>query len=94
VPMMPVVYGKSETTRHILLYSILLFAMSLVLFSVGQMGMLYLSAALILNAAFVAGAVRLWRKPSPAIAWSLFRFSIYYLALLFGAIAADTFIRL
>jgi protoheme IX farnesyltransferase len=89
VPMMPVVYGKSETTKHILLYSILLFAVCLVLFSVGKMGLIYLGATIVLNAAFVAWAVRLWRKPSPAIAWGLFRFSIYYLALLFGAMALD-----
>ena len=94
VPMMPVVYGKSETTKHILLYSILLFAMSLVMFSVGHMGLIYLVTALVLNAAFIGWAVRLWRRPAPATAWGLFRFSIYYLALLFGAIAADTLIRI
>ena len=93
VPMMPVVYGKAETTKHILLYSILLFAMSLVLFSVGRMGWLYLGAAIALNGAFIAGAVRLWRKPTPAAAWGLFRFSIYYLALLFAAMAADALLR-
>ena len=89
VPMMPVVYGKSETTKHILLYSILLFAVCLVLFSVGKMGLIYLSTAVILNTAFVAWAVRLWRKPTPGIAWGLFRFSIYYLAVLFAAMAVD-----
>lgn len=93
VPMMPVVYGKSETTKHILLYSILLFAMSLVLFSVGRMGFVYLTAAIVLNAAFVAWAVRLWRKPAPTTAWGLFRFSIYYLALLFAAMAVDAVVR-
>jgi heme o synthase len=92
VPMMPVVYGKAETTKHILLYSILLFAMSLVLFSVAHMGLIYLGSAIALNAAFIGWAVRLWRKPAPSTAWSLFRFSIYYLALLFAAIAADTLI--
>jgi protoheme IX farnesyltransferase len=94
VPMMPVVYGKAETTKHILLYSILLFAMSLVLFSVGHMGFIYLFSAIVLNAAFVAGAVRLWRKPAPATAWGLFRFSIYYLALLFAAMATDALVHL
>jgi protoheme IX farnesyltransferase len=93
VPMMPVVYGKAETTKHILLYSILLFAMSLVLFSVGHMGLVYLSSALVLNAAFVGVAVKLWRKPTPTTAWALFRFSIYYLALLFAAMAADALVR-
>jgi protoheme IX farnesyltransferase len=89
VPMMPVVYGKSETTKHILLYSILLFAVCLVLFSVAKMGLIYLVATVVLNAAFIGWAVRLWRKPSPGTAWGLFRFSIYYLALLFAAMAVD-----
>jgi heme o synthase len=89
IPMMPVVYGKSETTKHILLYSILLFAVSLVLFSVAQMGVIYLTATIVLNGAFIAWSVRLWRNPSAATAWGLFRFSIYYLALLFAAMALD-----
>ena len=93
VPMMPVVYGKAETTKHILLYSILLFAMSLVLFSVAHMGFVYLGAAIALNGAFIGWAVRLWRRPTPSTAWGLFRFSIYYLGLLFAAAAADTLIR-
>ena len=89
VPMMPVVYGVKETTRHILLYSLLLFAMCLALFSVARMGLIYLGAALVLNAAFVAGAIRLYRNPNPSNAWGLFRYSIYFLGALFVAIALD-----
>ncbi|MDQ3982650.1 MAG: heme o synthase [Actinomycetota bacterium] len=89
VPMMPVVYGREETAKHVLLYSFLLLAMSLVFFSVAKMGAIYLGAALILNAVFVYGAIRLYRNTAPTVAWWLFRFSIYYLALLFGAMAAD-----
>ena len=89
VPMMPVVYGRQETTRHILLYSILLFAMCLAFFAVGQMGLIYLIATLVLNGVFIAWAFKLWRNPTPKSAWGLFRFSIYYLALLFGAMAFD-----
>ena len=93
VPMMPVVYGHRETAKHVLLYSLLLLAMSLVLFSVGRMGLVYLASALLLNGAFIAGAVKLYRKPEVEVAWGLFRFSILYLALLFVAIAADVLIR-
>ncbi|MDQ3915545.1 MAG: heme o synthase [Actinomycetota bacterium] len=89
VPMMPVVYGREETAKHVLLYSILLLAMSLVFFSVAQMGAIYLAAALILNGIFIYGAIRLCRNTVPTVAWWLFRFSIYYLALLFGAMAVD-----
>ena len=92
VPMMPVVYGREETAKHIVLYSFLLFAMCLVFFSVGRMGVLYLAAALVLNGVFIAGAVRLWRNPTTKIAWGFFRGSIYYLALLFGAMAIDQLI--
>jgi protoheme IX farnesyltransferase len=89
VPMMPVVYGRTETAKHILLYSFLLLAMSLIFFSVAKMGVVYLASALALNGAFIYWAIRVWRDPAPRVAWSLFRFSIYYLALLFAAMAVD-----
>ena len=92
VPMMPVVYGVKETTRHVLLYSFLLFAMCLALFSVARLGLFYLGAALVLNGAFIAMAIKLYRKPDAQNAWWLFRLSIYYLALLFAAIAVDVIV--
>lgn len=92
VPMMPVVYGREETAKHILLYSFLLLAMSLVLFSVGRFGAVYLVAAVGLNGAFIWHALRLYRNPQPRVAWGLFRFSIYHLGLLFAAMAVDTLI--
>jgi heme o synthase len=92
VPMMPVVYGKEETTKHILLYSWLMFAMCLVFFSVARMGWIYLVSAIVLNVFFIAGAFRLNRAPSPKRAWGLFRYSIYYLMALFGAVALDVFL--
>jgi protoheme IX farnesyltransferase len=93
VPMMPVVYGRQETTKHILLYSLLLFAMCLAFFSIARMGIVYLGAALLLNAGFIFYAVRLWRRPEARLAWDLFRYSIYYLALLFCAAALDELLR-
>jgi protoheme IX farnesyltransferase len=89
VPMMPVVYGRNETAKHILLYSFLLLAMSLIFFSVARMGAIYLISALALNGTFIFWAIKVRHDPSPRIAWSLFRFSIYYLALLFAAMAID-----
>ena len=93
VPMMPVVYGREETTKHILLYALLLFAMCLAFFSVGRMGLFYLGSAIALNSVFVWHAVRLYRRPEPRVAWALFRYSIYFLALLFAAAAVDQLIR-
>ncbi|HWC13118.1 MAG TPA: heme o synthase [Actinomycetota bacterium] len=90
VPMMPVVYGKTETTRHILLYSFMQLAMCLAFFSTAKMGALYLAATLLLNGLFIAWAFKLYRDPTAKRAWGLFRFSIYFLALLFAAMAVDT----
>ena len=92
VPMMPVVYGREETTRHMVLYCFLLTAVSLAFFSVAKMGLIYLGSALILNAAFTGWAIRLHRDPTTRRAWGMFRFSIYYLALLFLAMAVDQLI--
>ena len=94
VPMMPVVYGREETSKHILLYSFMLLAMCLAFFSVGRMGLIYLGSAVVLNAMFIWYAVKLYRKPQPRIAWGMFKFSIYYLALLFASMAADQLITL
>ena len=58
------------------------------------MGLIYLGATVALNAVFITWAFKLWRKPSSKSAWGLFRFSIYYLALLFGAMALDVFVRI
>ncbi len=94
VPMMPVVYGRQETVKHILLYSFLLLALCLAFFSVAKAGLIYLGAAAILNAIFIWYAVRLYRRPEPRIAWGMFKYSIYYLALLFIAAAVDQLIVL
>ena len=93
VPMMPVVYGREETAKHILLYSLLMFAVSLAFFSVARMGLVYLVSALVLNAGFISYAVRLYRDPQPRVAWTMFKYSIYFLALLFASMALDTYIR-
>ena len=89
IPMLPVVRGPEETRRQILLYSLVLFATTLVLYPVAHMGPAYLGTAVILGGLFVYLALRLWRERSPALAVRLFKFSIAYLALLFAAVAAD-----
>lgn len=89
VPMLPVVRGAVETARHILAYSVLLVGVTLVFGAVGGMGVLYLSAALLLGGIFLAHAVRLLRDQSERVAMGLFRYSISYLGLLFTAMAVD-----
>jgi protoheme IX farnesyltransferase len=97
VPMLPVVRGVPETTRQIGLYTILMVAISLVLFAVARMGPIYLAAALILGGLFLRQAWQLWRRgsseeESTAGAIRLYRYSISYLTLLFAAIALDTLV--
>jgi heme o synthase len=89
VPMLPVVRGEDETRRQIFLYSLVLFATTLLLYPIGRMGPVYLAAAVVLGGAFVWRALQLWREPSPARAWGLFKYSIVYLAALFGSVAVD-----
>jgi protoheme IX farnesyltransferase len=89
IPMLPVVRGAGETRRQILLYSLVLFGTSLLLVPFGRMGAVYAAAAIVLGGWFVMRALRLWRSASPVDSMRLFRFSILYLALLFGAVAVD-----
>lgn len=89
IPMLPVVVGQDETKRHILLHTLALAAVSLLLFTTGAAGFVYLTSALVLGALFVLYAVRLCRDSSARASVALFRYSIVYLGLLFAAIAAD-----
>ena len=89
VPMLPVVRGESETRRQILLYSLVLFATTLVLVPVGHMGPVYTAAAVALGGSFVYRALQVWRTGDDARTRRLFAFSILYLAGLFGAIGVD-----
>ncbi len=99
VPMLPVVRGIPETTRQIGLYTILMVAISLLLWPVGQMGLIYLGAAVGLGAVFLGQAYRLWRRGgseegSTQGAIALYRYSISYLTLLFLAVAVDALVVL
>jgi heme o synthase len=89
VPMLPVVRGEAETRRQILLYAVLLYAVSQLPFCAGAFGAVYLVCSVVLGAAFIFGAVRLLRSPSRRLALRLYLFSLAYLALLFGAMVAD-----
>ena len=97
VPMLPVVRGIPETTRQIALYTVLMVAISLVLFAVARMGPIYLVAALVLGGLFLRQAYGLWRRgdseeESTAGAIRLYKYSISYLTLLFAAIAVDAIV--
>jgi protoheme IX farnesyltransferase len=89
VPMMPVVRGERETRRHILLYTLLLYAISQLPFCAGAFAGIYLVASMVLGLVFIAGAVRLYRRADRRAALHLYLYSLVYLALLFGAMVAD-----
>ena len=96
VPMLPVVRGTAETTRQILLYTILLVAISLIFFAVARMGLIYLVAAVVMGAVFLWQAAKLNRtvtvEGTTAGAIRLYKFSISYLTVLFAAVAIDALV--
>jgi len=93
VPMLPVVRGARETSTQILYYTVLLVAVTLLLYPAGRMGALYLAAAVALGGAFIWRALELRRDLTGRRAIRLFSFSNTYLALLFCAMAVDAVIR-
>jgi protoheme IX farnesyltransferase len=93
IPMLPVVKGEAETRRQILLYSLLLLALTIVLFAMGTMGYFYLAGAVILGGGLVYLAIRLWRDQSKKWARTLFWYSNMYLAALFAIMVLDRVIH-
>jgi heme o synthase len=93
VPMLPVVRGARETSTQILYYTVLLVAVTLLLYPAGRMGALYLAAAVALGGAFIWRALELRRDLTGRRAIRLFSFSNTYLALLFLAMAVDAVVR-
>ena len=92
VPMLPVTHGVQFTCQHVLLYTAVLFSVSLLPFCSGMSGLLYLAAALALGSIFLAYAARLWLSYSDRLAHATFRYSIVYLALLFAALLVDHYL--
>jgi protoheme IX farnesyltransferase len=89
VPMLPVVRGEAETRRQILLYTVLLYAVTQLPFCAGGLGAIYLVASLLLGGLFIGGAWLLSRRADRRSALRMYLFSLAYLALLFGAMVAD-----
>ena len=90
VPMAPLVWGERETMRNMLWYTLILVPLTLLPVAFGALGVLYLGCAALLGGALLAGVIRVMRaadfqKP----AWSVYKFSLLYLALLFAAMVVD-----
>ncbi len=92
LPMLPITHGPALTRLHILLYTIVLVATTLLPYAIRMAGWIYLAAALALGAVFLAYAWRLYRAYSDALARATFNYSIVYLAALFAALLVDHYI--
>ncbi len=89
IPMLPVVRGERETRKQILLYSILLWAVTQLPFCAGGLGDIYMVSSTVLGGLFIAGAAVLYRRADRRSALRLYLYSLAYLALLFGAMVVD-----
>ena len=92
IPMLPVTHGLAYTRLHVLLYAILLLAVSLLPFATRFAGWPYAVAALLLGARFIQWSVRLYRSQDSAVASATFRYSITYLMGLFAALLVDHYL--
>ena len=91
--MLPVTHGAPYTQLMIVLYTTILFAVSLLPYAIRMSGLPYLAAAVVLGGVFLAHAFRLWRNYSDARARATFRYSIAYLAAIFTALLVDHYLR-
>jgi protoheme IX farnesyltransferase len=93
LPMLPITHGLEFTQFHILLYTIALFATTILPFAVGMSGWPYLVCAVILSGIFLSYAWRIYRNYSDQLARRTFTFSIIYLSLLFAALLIDHYMH-
>jgi protoheme IX farnesyltransferase len=90
--MLPVTHGEAFTRLHLLLYTLLMIAATLLPFASGMAGRFYLGAAVVLDAVFLALAFALWRGYSHALARRTFAYSIFFLAMIFAALMVDHYL--
>lgn len=92
LPMLPITHGAAFTQLQVFLYTLVLFASTLLPFIAGMSGVIYLVCAVILGGMFTGYAWKLWRNYSDAHARRTFRFSIWHLMLLFAALLIDHYV--
>jgi len=93
LPMLPITHGEKYTLLHILLYTLIMVAATILPFVHGMSGYLYLVVALVLGFGFIAHAWRMYRSYSDALAQKTFRYSIVYLSVLFAALLIDHYVK-
>ncbi|MDP2139707.1 MAG: heme o synthase [Gammaproteobacteria bacterium] len=89
IPMLPVTHGEHVTKIHIILYTIIMFLITLLPYLTGMSGPLYLLAAVVLGLGFLAWSLLLMYRPKPSTAMDTFRYSIVYLMVLFVVLLTD-----
>jgi len=93
VPMLPVTHGLEYTRVQILLYTALLFVVTLLPYLTGMSGIIYLASAVVLGFIFLGYAIKICREPeNPKIAFSTFMYSVNYLMILFVALLVDHYL--
>ena len=93
VPMLPVTHGDKYTRLHLLLYTVILTAVTLLPFATRMSGLIYLACALILDGVFIYFAIKIYYRYSDALAKRTFAYSILYLSLLFAALLVDHYAK-
>jgi protoheme IX farnesyltransferase len=89
IPMLPVTHGDKFTRLHVLFYTVVLIAVTMLPYATQMSGLIYVVAALALGGVFLYYAVRIYRDYSDRLAQTTFRYSILYLTLLFAALLLD-----
>ena len=94
IPMLPVTHGEAFTRLHLLLYTLILVAVTLMPFATGMAGLFYLGSALVLDAVFLFYAIVIYVAYTDTVAKRTFAYSIFYLAALFAALMVDHYLPL
>jgi protoheme IX farnesyltransferase len=94
IPMLPVTHGEAFTRLHLLLYTLIMVAASLMPFATGMAGLFYLGCALVLDAVFLVYAVAIYVAYTDSLAKRTFSYSIFYLAMVFAALMVDHYLPL
>jgi protoheme IX farnesyltransferase len=94
IPMLPVTHGEHYTKVHILLYTLVMFAVTLLPYAIHMSGLLYLACAVLLGGRFLYWATVLYRDSRPHAAINTFKYSIWYLFALFIALLVDHYLLL
>lgn len=93
MPMLPVTHGDKFTRLHVLLYTLILCAVTLMPYATKMSGLIYLVSAVILGAVFLYYAIKIYLDYSDQLARKTFRYSIFYLTVLFSALLVDHYVR-